>query len=122
MDLILSTVKSASFASNTIALPYTDTHIALVYDNTMKGDPLRKFLFHGTHGFDDEDGVVTAITDQTKEYAEELIRHLLMSSKVGDIPRLPWERDPCAYHLHPSNPPGYSCTRSAYAVSFPLEV
>jgi hypothetical protein len=118
IDLIISTVKSASLASSSTSVPYTGSNIALVYENTIPNDPLRRFVLDGTLDFDYEEVGMPDITAETKEYAEELIRYLMKLTKGdGAAQKLPWEKDPCTYHFHPDDSAGYSCSRPEPIVS-----
>jgi hypothetical protein len=88
-----------------------------IYDHTLKGSPLRKFILDGIVSRMDPDQFIKTIPDDllysNQEFIKELLHASLSTIHAMEINRgvvqSPWEKDRCHYHIHPDKPAGYKC-------------
>jgi len=116
MDCVIILAKGYSIQFKQL-LSSRPEDIGEIYDHTLKGSPLRKFILDGIVSRMNPDQFIETVVDDllysNQEFIKELLHASLSTIHAMEINRgvvqSPWEKDRCHYHIHPDKPAGYRC-------------
>jgi hypothetical protein len=116
MDCVIILAKDYSIQFKQL-LSSRPEDIGEIYDHTLKGSPLRKFILDGIVSRMNPDQFIETVVDDllysNQEFIKELLHASLSTIHAMEINRgvvqSPWEKNRCHYHIHPDKPAGYKC-------------
>lgn len=60
------------------------------------------------------DSIANQVNNHELWFIKEILGLSMKASRDDCKVLLPWEQDPCRYHVHPGKPEGYYCTSAKY--------